>query len=96
MARNELLYLVPIVNTVGGGFFGLILWKAKASNGISVVRKKILSHLIKDDDQRTEFAFWLIMLFSTFVTFEFALEGNKKLTWTCVNSTPYYYTKTWA
>lgn len=34
-------------------FFGLILWKAKASNGISVVWKRILSHLIKDDDQRT-------------------------------------------
>lgn len=55
MARNKLLYLVPIVNTVGGGFFWFDSVKSQGLKWYFSSMEEDTGHLIKDDDQRTEF-----------------------------------------
>lgn len=52
MASRELLESVSIVNRVGGGS---LFCKAQASDDISVVQKRTLGHLIRDEDQSIEF-----------------------------------------
>lgn len=65
----------------------VLFWEAQAPGDILVLRK-----VISTSDMMIKVH--LCDNWGTFVTFQFALEGNRKQTQ--ANSTPYCYVKTWA